>query len=154
MGPRVSRNVVKRGELLDALEAEAGMRYDQTSLARRAVRSRRRLAWLLAAGAVALLVEAVVGARGWLLGVLALAVLAWGAREGRLAAIIGAAFASVLFVALAIWALSTASHELARTLTLVLSIGYGLAMLPDIVLLVRDAELQHTFGMWARRGDR
>lgn len=145
---------MKRGELLSALEAEAGVRYDDTRLARRAGPARRRLAWMLAVGAAALAVEAVVGPRGWLAGAAALAVLAWGARAGRLAAVIGATLAALLFACLPVWFLATQDAGVPATLTLALSIVYGVAMLPDLVLLLRDAELQHAFGLWARRDER
>lgn len=148
------RGVVKTADVLGGVEAEAGAPYEATALARRAARARPRLALLALAGAAILLASTLVtGAlAAAIAGAAALVLLAWGVRQGKLAALVGVAFAALLTLGLAIADLSTARPGGARLGLDLVALALAAGALPDVVLLVRDAELQHAYGRWARRG--
>lgn len=144
--------VVKRSEVLAGVDAEAGLPYAQTRLAQRAVGARRRLSFFLLGGVVAFLLEAALARNAWwLLGAVALGLTAWGLRKGRLGALVAAALAAVLAVLLPLRFLVLGLPEAPGIVTGIVSVVFGLALLPDVLLLVRDAELQYAYGMWARR---
>lgn len=144
--------MVKRIRVLGAAEAEAGVPYEQTALARRAPASRRRLAMLLLLGAGGMLVEAgFMRQPGWLLGALALGLTAWGVQHGRLGAVIAAGLAALLCALVPLGLLAIGPRDAIRVVTCLVVAAYGAALLPDVVLLARDAELQHAYGVWARR---
>lgn len=146
--------MVKRVPVLEQATDEAGARvaYERTPLARRAVRARRRLAGLVALGALVLAIEAAV-ARSPLAGVgaLALGLTAWGVARGRLGASVAAAFAAVLAILLPLRFLLMGGLAPADLVALLVSVALGLAALPDLVTVLRDHELQHAYGLWARR---
>lgn len=144
--------MVKRSEVLAGVDAEAGLPYGQTRLAQRAVGSRRRLSFFLVGGAFAFLLEAAVTRHAWwVLGAVVLGLAAWGIRKGRLGALVVAALAAVLAVLLPLRFLVLGLPDTPALVTGAVSFVFGLALLPDVLTLVRDAELQHTYGMWARR---
>lgn len=144
--------MVKRAHELADLEREAEVPYEATRLARRAPRARGRLGWLLAAGAAALvLLAAATRGWGWLLPALAAAAAAWGVRAGRLGGIVGAGLLAVLGVALPLALFGTGTRDGTEVLFMALFAALGVACLPDLVTLLRDAELQHAYGRWARR---
>lgn len=144
--------MVKRVRVVDAIEAEAGIAYEDTPLARRAIVARRRLAALLALGALVAALEAAASARWlWIVPALALAASAWGVRAGRLGGVLGAGFAAVVAVGTALWALLASDPSTADLVAWLVALALGGGALPDIVTLLRDAELQHAYGRWARR---
>lgn len=144
--------MVKRSRVLKEVEADAGLPYEQTALARKAVGARRRVSLFLAGGALAMLLEAALGPNAWwLLGALALGLFAWGVWRGRLGGIIGAALVALLCMLLPLRFLALGLPDTIPLVTGVISFVFGLALLPDVLTLVRDAELQHSYGLWARR---
>lgn len=146
--------MVKRSEVLSGVDAEAGLPYAQTRLARQAAPARRRLAWLLLGGAAAFLLEAALARSGWwVLGAAALALAAWGIRRGRLGALVAAGLAALLMTLLPLRFLVLGLPDAVGIVTGAVSVAFGLALLPDVVLLARDAELQYAYGLWARRED-
>lgn len=145
--------MVRRVETLPRIEAEAGVRYEDTKLAQRSRRARPRLGWLLIAGAVGLAIEAFLQDQpGWMLGTLLVALTAWSVRAGRLVGVIGAALTAALALLIPLAMLATGPRDVSALLTAAITVTWGAAMLPDVVLLVRDQELQHAYGLWARRG--
>ena len=145
--------MVKRSDVLAGVESGAGVPYEETRLAKRAVPARRRLAFVLLLGALALALEAVVTRGGlWALGAAAVALTAWGVKGGRLGALVAAALVALLATLLPLRFLVLGLPDAIGIVTGAVSVAFGLAMLPDVVLLVRDAELQHAYGLWARRG--
>lgn len=151
-GCPLGRRVVKRSRVLADVDAEAEVPYEETRLARQAPRARKRLAGVLLVGALVALIEAVM-VRSVLLGVVVayLVAAAWGVRRGRLWGVVAAGLAGILaaLVPLAAWRVVGISRaELVPALVVV---ALGVATLPDVVLLARDAELQHAYGRWARR---
>jgi hypothetical protein len=153
------RRVVKRSRVLIDAEGEAAVPYEETRLAKRAVRSRARLAGLLAAGAALLALEFVAAllqahvAVFWLVAAPLLLAAGVGVRRGRLGAIVGAALLALVGVLLPFTVLALdAGGGWARVVGLVAPMLLAAACLPDVVLLLRDAELQHAYGRWARRG--
>lgn len=128
------------------------MPYEETKLARRSPAARRRLAALLVAGAAACAVAAWWRRdTSWLLGAASLPLVALVVLRGRLGGLIAAALAALVTAGLSIWWLAHAPPA-ADAVALAVALALALASLPDVVLLVRDAELQHAYGMWARRG--
>src|SRR5581483_8148537 len=89
---------------------------------------------------------------GWALGAAAALALAWSVRRGSLGAVVGAALLALLAVLVPLRLLFVAERDLATYATFVLALAFGAACLPDVVLLLRDAELQNAYGLWARRG--
>ncbi|GEM_PF-4360557 len=146
--------VVKKARVLDVeVDAEAEIPYEETRLARQAPRARRRLASLLAVGALLMAISAVADrSLGWALGAAAALALAWSVRRGSLGAVVGAALLALLAVLVPLRLLFVAERDLATYATFVLALAFGAACLPDVVLLLRDAELQNAYGLWARRG--
>lgn len=144
--------MVKRSEVLAGVDAEAGLRYEETALAKRAVPARRRLFFLLLLGAGAFLLEAGVTRSGWwVAAAAAVALTAWGVRRGRLGALVAAALVALLATLLPLRFLVLGLPDALGVVTGAVSVAFGLALLPDVVLLVRDAELQYAYGLWARR---
>lgn len=147
-----SRRVVKRARVLEGLEAEADLPYEETALARKAVGARRRLAYLLVAAALACLVAAIVARSwGWAAGALALGAAAWGVRAGRLGAIVASALAALVAFGLALRVLLVGPYDAPSLAGAAVALVLAAASAPDLVTLVRDAELQHAYGRWARR---
>lgn len=144
--------VVKRVRVLDEIDSEAGVPYEETRLARQAVKGRQRLFGLLLLAVGGLLIEAVAQRSfGWAIAALAVAATAWGVRKGRLGAVVAAALVALLCILLPLRLLGEGERDAAALLTMGVSVVFGLACLPDVVLLLRDAELQHSYGRWARR---
>ncbi|MEA3201957.1 MAG: hypothetical protein QOE90_3385 [Thermoplasmata archaeon] len=146
--------MVKRANVLDVeVDAEAEIPYAETRIARAAPAARRRLAGLLAIGALLMAVNAVADRSvGWGLGAAAALACAWGVRAQRLGAVVAAALVALLAILVPLRLLFVAERDLATYVTLALGIVLGAACLPDIILLFRDAELQNAYGLWARRG--
>lgn len=143
---------MRKSRVLVEVEADAGLPYEQTALARRAIPARRRLSWLLLATAAAMLIEAAVTRTPWWpVGSALVGAAAWGVSRGRLGATIGAAFVAALAIMLPLRLFFVTERDFPLIASLVLGMGLGVAMLPDIVTLVRDHELQNAFGLWARR---
>lgn len=144
--------MVKRTEVLGAAEAEAGLPYERTRLARRAPAARRRLFFLLLLGAGGMMIEAAFARQpAWLLGAAALVLVAWGVHAGRLGAVIAAGLAALLLLLVPLGLLAIGPRDAIRVVTCLVVAAYGATLLPGVVLLVRDAELQHAYGLWARR---
>lgn len=144
--------MVKRANVLDGAQAEAEIPYEETRLGRTAPRARRRLAVLLLVGALFAVVETVLARTWWTaLAAGALVLTAWGAHRGSLGGIVAAGLAAALAagIPLVVWGvLGLSRAEVVPALAVAL---LGAAALPDVVLLLRDAELQHAYGRWARR---
>lgn len=144
--------MVKRVEVLGEAESEAGAPYEETRLAQRAVKARTRLGGLLLIATGLLLVEAVLlRSPGWALAAVLVGATAWGVRKGRLGAVVAAALVAILAVLLPLRFFFEGGRDAATLLTMAVAGVLGLAALPDVVLLLRDAELQHAYGRWARR---
>lgn len=144
--------MVKKVRVVDGVEEEAGVRYEDTGLARRAVRSRRRLSGLLWVAAALLVLEAVAqGAPGWALVAVAVALAGWGTRQGRLGGVVAAGLVAFIAIGVPIRMLALGGLAASDAIALAVSAVVGLAALPDVILLLRDAELQHAYGRWARR---
>ncbi|HVM45424.1 MAG TPA: hypothetical protein VM582_05760 [Candidatus Thermoplasmatota archaeon] len=145
--------MVKRVRVLDEeLRNEAEVPYEQTRLARQAARSRPRLALLLALGAAAFAVEAVLARSGWLaLGAVACAAVAYGAWRGPLAGVVAAAFIALLATLIPLGLMFVGERPLSDRVVMGFVVAWGVAMLPDVLTLIRDAELQHAYGRWAMR---
>lgn len=151
-GLGVRQRVVKRSRVLES-EVEADVPYEETRLARKAGPARRRLAVLLLLGAVGFLFEAgITRAPLMVLGALGLGAAAWGSWRGRLGGIVAAALIAVLATLIPFAFLFLGERALGQKVALGFVIAWAVAMLPDILTLVRDAELQHAYGRWARRG--
>lgn len=144
--------VVKPARLLADIDAQAGIRYEETRLAREAPAARRKLAWLLAIGAAALSLEALLQREPlWLVGTIWAGLAAHRVRAGTLGGLIMSALTAAVATILAITLLARGPGSATDVITLVLAAIWGALMLPHVVLLARDAELQHAYGMWARR---
>lgn len=142
--------MVRRSRALELVEEEAGVPYAQTALARRAVRARRRLVVVLLVGALLLVVEAVATHALWAVVAAAAAGAAWGLRAGRLGAIVTAAFLAVLAVLVPLGIAAVGAPDTGDLFAMAIALLWGVAALPDVLTLVRDAELQHAYGLWAR----
>lgn len=143
---------MKRSDVLDRVEDEAGVSYEGTALARRAAGARKRLSLVLLLGTGALLVEVAVSRQPlWLAPALAAGLAAWGVRKGRLGALLGGAFLATLAVLVPLAWLGVGPRDPASVVTALVSVALGASALPDVVVLLRDAELQHAYGLWARR---
>lgn len=148
----MAATVVKRSRLLEEVDAEAEVPYEQTRLARAAAKARPRVAILLLLGAGGLVIEALAQREPlWLVPAALVAACAWGTRRGALAGMIGAALTAVLAVLLPIGFAALGVEDAAGWITIIVSIAWGIALLPGVLILVRDAELQHAYGRWARR---
>lgn len=144
--------MVKPSRVLEGVAAEADVPYEATRLARRAARARPRLAILLLLGAAGFALEAALTrAPGMALGAIALAGSAWGARAGRLGGVIAAALAALLGALIPFALLLLGDRATGERVMLGFIIAWALAMLPDVLTLVRDAELQYAYGRWAKR---
>lgn len=145
--------MVKASRVLDEeLRTEAEVPYEQTRLARRATAARPRLALLLALGGAAFAVEATLARDGWMaLGAAALFAVAWGAWKGRLAGVIAAALAALLAALIPLALMFVGERAIGERVVMAFVVAWGAAMLPDVLTLVRDAELQHAYGRWAKR---
>ncbi|MFA5860688.1 MAG: hypothetical protein WDA16_03245 [Candidatus Thermoplasmatota archaeon] len=138
--------MVRRSQELADVEAKAGLPYEETRLARQAVASRKRLAALLVIGALAMLAAAWLPyGILWLPAAAATLIISAGVWKGKLGGVIAAALVALLAVMLPL------AMRLAFPVILA-PVVLGAACLPDVVLLMRDAELQHAYGRWARRG--
>lgn len=148
-----ARDVVKRSRVLaDALGAEADVPYEETRLARRAPRARNRLALLLLVGAAGFAIAAALARDGLMaMGALGIAAAAWGAWKGRLGGIVAAAFVGLLAALVPLILLFMDPRALGDRIVMGLVVLWGASLLPDALTLVRDAELQHAYGRWARR---
>lgn len=144
--------MVKRSRVLDEAQAEAEVPYAQTRLAREAPRARTRVALLLVLGAGGFVVEALAQRSAlWLFPALGILGAAWGARRGRLGGIIAAALVAALAVLVPLAFAALGVDDPATWILVVVSVVWGLALLPGVVTLLRDAELQHAYGLWATR---
>lgn len=144
--------MVKRSRVLDEAHAEADVPYESTRLARDAPRARGRVALLLAIGAGGFVLEALAQATTlWLFPALGVLGAAWGVRRGRLGGIIAAALVAALAVLVPLGFAAMGVDEPATWIALVVSVAWGVALLPGVLTLLRDAELQHAYGLWARR---
>lgn len=151
-GAAACRGVVKRSDVLERVAAEADLPYEETALARRAPAARRRLALLLLLGAAGFALEAAFARNAaWLLATAALALTAWGVRKGRLGGLVAAGFAGLLALLVPLALLAVGPRDAVRVVTCLVGVAFGASLLPDVVLLARDAELQHAYGLWARR---
>ena len=139
--------------MLDEAQAEAEIPYEETRLARQAPRARRRLVGLLLVGALGLAIEAVARDPLWAVPAAGVAGAAWGLRAQRLGGIVAAAFAGLMATLLGLATLAFARPGGADLVAALVALGLGAASLPDVLTLVRDAELQHAYGRWARRAD-
>lgn len=148
-----SPRVVKRSRILEEVaEGEGARRYEETELARRAGPARRRLTVLLILGAIGFLIEAVFARAPVMgLGTLVLALVAWGAWSGRLGGVVAAAMAAVLGMFVPIAFMLVGSQPLETRIAMVFVIVWGALLLPSVILLLRDAELQNAYGRWAQR---
>lgn len=142
---------MKKSRVL-AEEVQAEVPYEETRLAKAAAPARRRLAIFLLLGAVGFVIEAALARDAWMVaGVVALAATAWGVWFGRLAGIVAAGLAALLAIGIPLGFLGMSADRSGESLALVFVVVWGLAMLPDLVTLVRDAELQSAYGRWAAR---
>lgn len=143
--------MVKKARVLET-EVDADVPYEETRLAKRALRARPRLALLLLAGAAGFAVEGALARDGFAIaGALALGLVAWGVRKGKLGGIVAAALAAVLAVLIPLALMAALSGAWGEKVALAFVVAWGAIMLPDVLTLVRDAELQHAYGRWARR---
>lgn len=146
--------MVKSSRVLDELEAEADVPYEETKLARKATRARPRLALLLILGAAGFALEAFIVQSAWpALGAVILAFTAAGVWKGWLGGVIAAAFSAVLATLISLALLFMGERDVGARVILGFVIVWGAAMLPDVLTLVRDAELQYAYGRWAKRSD-
>lgn len=147
--------MVKKTSVLDVeVDAEAEVPYDETRLARQAPRARRRLVGLLLVGALLLAINAVADRSvGWLLASAAALACAWGVRKEKLGAVVAAALLALVAILIPLRLFFVAERDLPTVATFVVAVVFGLACLPDVILLFRDAELQNAYGLWARRED-
>jgi hypothetical protein len=148
----VAASVVKRSRVLDEVDAEAEVPYEETRLARGAARARPRVALLLLLGAGGLALEALAQRDAlWLAPAAFVLASAWGARRGALAGVIGAALVALLAVFLPLGLAALGVDDPAGWVAIVACVAWGIALAPGVLTLVRDAELQHAYGRWARR---
>jgi len=150
-GGGVARPVVKRSRVLET-EVDADVPYEETRLARQATRARPRLAILLLVGAAGFALEAALeGAIGMGLIGIALAFTATGVWKGRLGGVVAAAFAAVLAFLIPLAFLFLGERSVADRVILGFVMAWAALLFPDVLTLVRDAELQYAYGRWARR---
>lgn len=143
--------MVKRSRVLET-EVEADVPYEATALARRAAKARQRLALLVLLGAAGFALESVLARSvGMGLAALALVVIALGVRKDKLAAVVGAALAAILGALVPFALMFLGEREVGETVIMGFVIAWALLLLPDVLTLVRDAELQYAYGRWARR---
>jgi hypothetical protein len=146
--PVVRRSTALEHELAEAADGP----YEAQPLARKAPAARRRLLGLALVAMVVLLIELAFTRAGFpLVAALYVGACAWMLKRQKLGGIIGGAFAAILAITLpvAFWRLGGAdAGDLFRG---VVSIGLGLAAVPDLITLARDAELQYAYGRWATR---
>lgn len=149
--PAGGTRVVKRSRVLET-EVEADVPYEETRLARKAAKARPRLALVLLVGAAGLTLETVLERDALMLALaLAVVVAAYAVRRGKLGGVVAAALVAVLAALIPFALLFVGERTIAERVILSFVIGWGLAMLPDVLTLVRDAELQYAYGRWARR---
>ena len=147
----LAASVVKQSRVLAEVEAEATP-YEATPLAKKAHKARPRLALLVGLGAAGFAAEGALARDGWmLLGAAALALVAWGVWKGRLGAVIATGFVAVLAFGVPLALMGMDRSTWAEKLPLLFVTAWSLALLPDLLTLIRDAELQNAYGMWARR---
>lgn len=144
--------MVKGSRVLEQeVDQAAELPYGRTRLAQRAPAARRRLTGILLVGSLALVIEAAASSYTWLVPAALVVLTAWGVARARLGGLIAAgltaALAAFLPLAFAAFLLRSASTLVALGVSFVL----GVAALPDVLLLMRDAELQDAYGFWARR---
>lgn len=143
--------MVKRSRVLET-ELEADVAYEETRLARQAARARPRLALLLLVGAAGFALEAALARAPFMgMGAFALALVAWGAWKGRLGGVIAAAFVAIVCALVPFALMFVGEREIGERVIMGVVIAWALVMLPDVLTLVRDAELQYAYGRWARR---
>lgn len=149
----LARVVVKRARVLDDIDADVP--YGETRLARRAPGARKRLVVLLALFVAGFSLEAYLsGSVLWLLPGLFAAGAALALRKERLGGLVATALLALLATLLPLGILGVARPaDGADVVALVACALLGVAALPDVVLLARDAELQHAYGLWAQRSD-
>lgn len=146
-----ARGVVKKSRLLEELDAEATP-YAATPLAKRAIGARKRLALLFALGAAGFAVEGALARDTWMIvGTIPLLLIAASVWFGRLGGIIAAGFVAVVAFGVSVYFLATSGSTWPEKIPLAFVAIWGIVLLPDIVTLIRDAELQNAYGMWARR---
>lgn len=150
VGSSPARGVVKKARLLADLDAEATP-YAQTPLAKRAVKARPRLALLILVGVAIFVIEGALARDTWMMvGTLPLVVIALSVWKGRLGGIIAAGFVAIVAFGLPLYFLATSGSSWAEKVPLAFISAWALVLLPDILTLVRDAELQNAYGNWAR----
>lgn len=143
--------MVKRSRVLET-EVDADVRYEETRLAKRATRARPRLAILLLAGVAGFAVEGALARDGFMIaGAIALVLVAWGVWKGKLGGVVAAALAAVLAVLIPLALMAALPSAWGEKVALAFVVTWGAIMLPDVLTLVRDAELQYAYGRWARR---
>lgn len=143
--------MVKRSRVLDT-EVEADVPYEDTRLARKAVQARPRLAILLLVGAAGFGLEAILARTPFMgAGAVALALVAWGVWKGRLGATVAAALVAVLGALIPFALMFVGERATAERVIMAFVIAWAALMLPDVLTLIRDAELQYAYGRWARR---
>lgn len=148
----VAGRVVKPSRVLET-EVEADVPYESTRLARKAAQARRRLAILLLVGAGGFALEAFLARAPFMgAGAAALALVAWGVWKGRLGATVAAALVAVLGALIPFALMFVGERATAERVIMGFVIAWAVVMLPDVLTLVRDAELQYAYGRWARRG--
>lgn len=150
-GSPPARRVVKPSRVLDEAQAEAEIPYEETRLARQAPKARRRLFGVLLVGALALGIESWARDPLWVVPAVGLVGAAWGVRAQRLGGIVAAAFAGLVATLLGLGVLAFARPGGSDLVAALVALVLGAASLPDVLTLVRDAELQHAYGRWARR---
>lgn len=145
--------MVKKVRVLDAVMAEEADRpYEETDLARRAPAARKRLTALVLLVAAALVLEAALRGNGlWLVPALFTLGAALLLHKKRLGGLLASGFVALLCTLLPPVLFAMGARDTASVLTMGIAFVFGVACLPDLVLLVRDAELQHAYGLWARR---
>lgn len=143
--------MVKSSRVLET-EVDADVPYEETRLARKATAARPRLAILLLVGAAGFALEAALARDAFMaLGAVALAFTAWGVRQGRLGGIVAAALAAILGALIPFALMFVGERATAERVIMAFVIAWAALMLPDVLTLARDAELQHAYGRWARR---
>ncbi len=153
-GAGVHANVVKRGDVLDKVEHEADGPYEVQPLAKRARASRRRVVGNLAIGVVLLTIEAAFArSPGFAFLAVLLALTAFLLHRNKLSGVIGAAFAAAVAIGAPLAALRVGDPGFGEYVRTAVSVVLGLAAAPDLVTLVRDAEMQYAYGRWAARED-
>lgn len=144
--------VVKASRVLDVEVGQAAdLPYEETRLAKRAPGARKRLTGILLVGAVALAIEAYATSFAWLGPCAFVLLVAFRLQGPRLGAIMGAGLVATLAALLPLALLFFIEHSPSTLVALGVSFVLGVAALPDVILLMRDAELQNAYGLWAKR---